>query len=48
VICVREQTRTTILASFEQRLGNQRDAEVATALTEIAKIAGLRLRDLLS
>jgi OHCU decarboxylase len=48
VICVREQTRTTILASFEQRLGNQRAAEVATALTEIAKIAGLRMRDLLS
>lgn len=46
VICVREHTRASILDNFEQRLGNQRDVEVATALTEIAKIAGLRLHDL--
>ncbi len=48
VICVREHTRATILANFEQRLGHSRESEVATALTEIAKIAGLRLRDIVS
>lgn len=45
VICVREHTQASILAQFAARLDNDRDAEVATALGEIAKIAGLRLRD---
>jgi OHCU decarboxylase len=45
VICVREHTKTSILANFETRLRNERDQEIATALGEIAKIARLRLLD---
>lgn len=45
VICVREHTRQSILASFEARLLNDRSQEIATALGEIAKIARLRLLD---
>jgi adenine deaminase len=47
VICVREHTKDSILAVASQRLGNTRDAEVGTALAEIAKIARLRLEDAL-
>jgi 2-oxo-4-hydroxy-4-carboxy-5-ureidoimidazoline decarboxylase len=43
VICVRRQTRDAILDAFEQRLENDADAELATALTEIDRIARLRL-----
>ena len=46
VICVREHTKDSILAWGRARLGHTADDEVATALGEIAKIAGLRLRDL--
>jgi OHCU decarboxylase len=46
VICVREHTKESILASGRARLGHTAGAEVATALGEIAKIADLRLRDL--
>ena len=45
VIAVRENTRESILRSFETRLGNDRAAEVATALGEIGKIVRLRLAD---
>jgi len=45
VICVRENTKDSILASFAARLGHPRDQEVETALGEIAKIARLRLLD---
>ncbi|MFL5803926.1 MAG: 2-oxo-4-hydroxy-4-carboxy-5-ureidoimidazoline decarboxylase [Roseiflexaceae bacterium] len=45
VICVREQTRASILASFADRLEHAREQEIATALGEIAKIARLRLLD---
>ena len=45
VICVREHDKRSILAQFERRLGNERDAEIAAALEEIAKIAQLRLHD---
>lgn len=45
IICVREHTKASILASFEQRIAHTRDAELHTALGEIAKIAGLRLAD---
>jgi 2-oxo-4-hydroxy-4-carboxy-5-ureidoimidazoline decarboxylase len=48
VICVREHTKDSILAWGEARLGHTRDDEIATALAEIAKIAALRLRDLVS
>jgi OHCU decarboxylase len=45
VICVRENTKDSILASFSVRLLHPRDQEVETALGEIAKIARLRLLD---
>lgn len=45
VICAREHDKASLLSSLERRGGNDRDAEVATALAEIAKIARLRLND---
>jgi adenine deaminase len=47
VICVREHTKESILAAAAARLENSVDAEVETALAEIAKIARLRLEDAL-
>jgi OHCU decarboxylase len=46
IICVRENTKDTILAAFERRLRNTPTQEQMTALVEIAKIANLRLLDL--
>jgi 2-oxo-4-hydroxy-4-carboxy-5-ureidoimidazoline decarboxylase len=46
VICARLNKKEAVLAGFEQRLKNPRAEEVQTALTEIFKIAELRLRDL--
>jgi OHCU decarboxylase len=46
VVCVRENTKETILASGKERLENSPAQEKAGALVEIAKIANLRLRDL--
>ena len=46
VICVRDHTKETILTNLEARLGNPPAQERATALVEIAKIANLRLLDL--
>ena len=43
VMAVRGKHRTDILAAFEQRLGNDTEKEMATALREIHKIARLRL-----
>ena len=45
VICAREHGKASILAELERRAGNDRDAEIETALAEIAKIARLRLED---
>jgi 2-oxo-4-hydroxy-4-carboxy-5-ureidoimidazoline decarboxylase len=45
IIAVRENTKESILASFQARLGNDRAAEVRTALDEIGKIVRLRLAD---
>jgi 2-oxo-4-hydroxy-4-carboxy-5-ureidoimidazoline decarboxylase len=45
VICAREHDKSSILAALERRAGNDREAEIATALEEIAKIARLRLED---
>lgn len=45
VICVREQTKASILAAMERRMRNARDDEIATALREIIAIARLRLHD---
>jgi OHCU decarboxylase len=46
VICVRENTKETILQAFERRLENTPVQEQMAALVEIAKIANLRLFDL--
>jgi xanthine permease len=46
VVCVRENTKETILASGKDRLENSPAQERAVALIEIAKIANLRLQDL--
>jgi 2-oxo-4-hydroxy-4-carboxy-5-ureidoimidazoline decarboxylase len=48
IICARLNSKETILAGFGTRLENSREAEFATALGEVAKIARLRLGDLLS
>ena len=48
VICARENKKDSILAGFDARLGNTRDQEIATALGEIAKIAHLRLLDVVT
>jgi 2-oxo-4-hydroxy-4-carboxy-5-ureidoimidazoline decarboxylase len=48
VICARLNKKEAILKGFELRLKNSREAEVATALEEIGKIARLRLQDLIT
>jgi 2-oxo-4-hydroxy-4-carboxy-5-ureidoimidazoline decarboxylase len=48
VVCVREHTKDSILAWGRARLAHDAEAEVETALGEIAKIAHLRLRDLVA
>jgi OHCU decarboxylase len=48
VICARLNRKAAILAGFERRLQHSRDQEIATALAEIDKIAGLRLADLIA
>jgi 2-oxo-4-hydroxy-4-carboxy-5-ureidoimidazoline decarboxylase len=48
VICARENRKDAILAAFPIRLKNTRDQEIQTALSEIAKIARLRLLDVVS
>jgi OHCU decarboxylase len=45
VICVRDHDKAGILDALERRAANGRDAEIATALAEISKIARYRLRD---
>jgi 2-oxo-4-hydroxy-4-carboxy--5-ureidoimidazoline (OHCU) decarboxylase len=46
IVCVREHTKESILRNAESRLENSREEEVEIALGEIAKIARLRLQDL--
>jgi OHCU decarboxylase len=48
IVCVREHTKDSILAWGRERLGHTTDEEVAIALGEVAKIAELRLRDLVA
>ncbi|HWE12353.1 MAG TPA: 2-oxo-4-hydroxy-4-carboxy-5-ureidoimidazoline decarboxylase [Solirubrobacteraceae bacterium] len=45
IVCVREHTEESILAGGAARLENSREREIEIALEEIAKIAGVRLRD---
>jgi len=47
LICARLNARDAILAAMKTRLGSPPDAEFATALGEIEKIARLRLQDVL-
>jgi 2-oxo-4-hydroxy-4-carboxy-5-ureidoimidazoline decarboxylase len=46
IVCVREHTKESILQNARDRLENSREEEVEVALGEIAKIARLRLHDL--
>ncbi len=48
VICARLNAKDAILAAMRARLGSGPDAELSTALDEIAKIARLRLNDTLN
>jgi 2-oxo-4-hydroxy-4-carboxy-5-ureidoimidazoline decarboxylase len=45
VICARLNAKDTILAAMRTRLANSAEAELSTALDEIAKIARLRLNE---
>jgi xanthine permease len=47
VVCVRENTKETILASGKERLENSPAQERAAGLVEIIKIANLRLQDII-
>jgi len=47
VICVREHTKESILRVAAERLEHTRDEEVRVALEEVAKIARLRMKDVL-
>ena len=43
VICVGEHDKHSIIAAAQERVGNDADTELRTALGEVAKIAKLRL-----
>jgi OHCU decarboxylase len=47
IIAVRDNTKASILAAFEQRLGNSWETEVLTAGKQVERIAQLRLRAVL-
>lgn len=47
IFCVREHTKESILENAGERLENTPEEEVNTALSEVSKIADLRLQDLL-
>jgi 2-oxo-4-hydroxy-4-carboxy-5-ureidoimidazoline decarboxylase len=47
ILAVRGHDRDSIIANMAARLGNEREVEIATALAQIERIAGFRLRDLL-
>lgn len=48
VICARENRKESILRGFAERLGHDRETEIATAIREIRRIAWYRLDDLVS
>jgi len=48
IICARLNSKDTILAAFRARLDNSPEVEFKTALGEVAKIARLRLADLIA
>jgi OHCU decarboxylase len=47
VVCAREHTKQSILRVASERLDNSEDEEIRVALEEIAKIARLRLEEVL-
>ncbi|MCO5070981.1 MAG: allantoinase PuuE [Rhizobiaceae bacterium] len=47
IIAVRDNTKASIMAGFEHRLNNSREAEFDTACKQVERIARLRLDDLL-
>jgi OHCU decarboxylase len=47
IMAVKGRTKDEILATFEERIGNDRAAEFATACREVERIALLRLADIL-
>ena len=47
IVCVREHTKDSIIAWGADRLEHSREQEIEIALGEIAKIARVRLDDLL-
>ncbi|CAN5230383.1 2-oxo-4-hydroxy-4-carboxy-5-ureidoimidazoline decarboxylase [soil metagenome] len=47
IICVRLTDKAGILAAMEQRLTNDRESEIVTAIAQIGEIVRLRLKDLL-
>lgn len=46
ILAVRGHDRSSIIANMAQRIDNERAVEIATALAQIERIAGFRLRDL--
>jgi 2-oxo-4-hydroxy-4-carboxy-5-ureidoimidazoline decarboxylase len=48
IACVREHSVESLLAWGRARLAREPDAEAATALAEVGKIVGLRLRELVA
>ncbi len=46
IICVRLTDKPGILAAMERRLGHTREAEIATAITQIGEIVRLRLAEI--
>jgi urate oxidase len=47
IIAVRDNTKASILAAFETRIGNDRETELATACRQVERIALLRLKAIL-
>ena len=48
IICARLNKVDAILTAMEDRISNDTDVEITTALAEVHKIAGLRLQDIIS
>jgi 2-oxo-4-hydroxy-4-carboxy-5-ureidoimidazoline decarboxylase len=46
IICVRLTDKAGILTAMQERLGNDRETEIATAIAEIGQIVRLRLKDM--
>jgi 2-oxo-4-hydroxy-4-carboxy-5-ureidoimidazoline decarboxylase len=48
ILAVRGATKHDILAAFEDRIGNDRSEELATALAQVCRIMRFRLGDILA